>query len=194
MPRPVLPCWYSNLGDVTALGLHSAGIGDPSPQASGDTKRHYNDGGGIKQVGPTLKADTEAPRTILSSGVMPYLLHHRRQAEGLTWDETLQYHSAYASWQSDISGWRFAPTASHPIEDETLVCFRWGMNLEDKIPFPYSPSLSPAGPRSLPIWSLAKSKTSKAWMRRAAGARDVSDRPPVPQPNRDPLGKVAWSL
>lgn len=42
----VLPCWYSNLGDVAALRLHSAG----TAQASGDTKRHYN-GGGIKQVG-----------------------------------------------------------------------------------------------------------------------------------------------
>lgn len=50
MHCPVLPCWYSSLGDVAALGRHSADTGDPSSQASGDTKRHYNDGGGIKQV------------------------------------------------------------------------------------------------------------------------------------------------
>lgn len=68
MHCPVLPCWYSSLGDVAALGLHSAGTVDPSSHASGDTKRHYNDGGGIKQTGeahlpladvsfkPTLKA------------------------------------------------------------------------------------------------------------------------------------------
>lgn len=132
--RPILPCWCSNLGDVAALGLHSAGTGDPSPPASGDTKRHYNDGGGIKQVGeaqlplggasfrPTLKP--HGPTCPQDSCLTCHT--HRGQAEGLIWDETLQHHPACASWQSDISGWSFTQTASHPIKGETLVCFAGG--------------------------------------------------------------------
>lgn len=72
--------------------------------------------------------------------------------------------------------------------------FFWGMDLEDKISFPYSPSLSPPGPRLLPIWSLAKVKDIESMDEESSWRPGRVHRSQVPQPNRDPLGKVACSL
>lgn len=49
-------------------------------------------------------------------------------------------------------------------------------------------------PVCFPSGVRQKLKLLKAWMRRAVGARDASDQPPVPQPDRGPLGKVVCSL
>lgn len=86
LPHPALPCRYPNLGDGAASGLHGASTGDPSPQVSGDTKRHCNDEGGIKWVrevplplmGPFFWP-TQKPHgwTSLSPGHIPYLPHRR---------------------------------------------------------------------------------------------------------------------